>query len=212
TSLSFDNRGTGSSQPLAAPISVPQMSLDTLALMDHLGWDSAHIVGHSLGVLIALELALIAKPRVRSLSLLCGFARGADAVRLTPAFLWLVLRLRFGTPDVRRKAFVELVLAPGQTTRAHYEEFARRFSRVLGHDIDDLLPVCSQQVAAMREHDVTERLAGLSGIPALVVSGEKDRIARPASGRALAAGIPGSRYVEIPGAAHALPILQAERC
>jgi pimeloyl-ACP methyl ester carboxylesterase len=45
-----------------------------------------------------------------------------------------------------------------------------------------------------------------------VINGSKDMIARPALGRALAAGIPGARYVEIPEAGHSLPIIDPDRC
>src|SRR5687767_5462806 len=75
--LSFDNRGMGRSLPLGAPLTVDQMTEDALVLMDAEGWESAHVVGHSLGGLIALNLALTARTRVRSLSLLCTFARGS---------------------------------------------------------------------------------------------------------------------------------------
>ena len=49
-----------------------------------LGWQRAHIVGHSLGGLVAQKLALTARERVRTLSLLCTFSRGADATKMTP--------------------------------------------------------------------------------------------------------------------------------
>lgn len=65
TILSFDNRGVGRSQPAAMKLTVPQMTRDTLALLDHVGWESAHIMGHSLGGLIALDLALNAKHRAQ---------------------------------------------------------------------------------------------------------------------------------------------------
>jgi pimeloyl-ACP methyl ester carboxylesterase len=156
-----------------------------------------------------MQLALNARSRVRSLSLLCTFARGADAVHVTPKLLWILLRLRFGSRPVRRKAFMELVLSPGQK---YSDAIAQRLAAVFGHDIADMPPITNQQVDAMRRHDVTSRLNELSGIPTLVINGEKDMIARPSSGRVIAAGIAGSRYIEIPGAAHAFPILEAERC
>jgi pimeloyl-ACP methyl ester carboxylesterase len=209
--LTFDNRGTGASQPAGMRLSVEQMAADALALMDHAGWASAHIVGHSLGGLIAMQLALMAKFRVRSLALLCTFARGSDGTRMTPALLWIGLRMRFAPRGLRRRAFMEMVLPPGQT-RVYPNDLAERLSRVFGHDIADLPPIVNRQLAAMRRHDVTPRLSELSGIPTLVISAEKDLIARPSSGRAIAAGISGSRYIEIRGASHAFPILEAERC
>jgi pimeloyl-ACP methyl ester carboxylesterase len=128
---------------------------------------------------------------------------------VTTDLLWILLRLRFAPRRVRRKAFLELVLPPGQK---YSEEIAQRLAAVFGHDIADMPPITKQQINAMRRHDVTSRLHELSGLPALVISGDKDMIARPSSGRAIAAGIAGSRYLEIPGASHAFPILEAERC
>jgi pimeloyl-ACP methyl ester carboxylesterase len=209
--LTFDNRGVGQSQPAGMPLSVPLMAADALALMDHVGWPSAHIVGHSLGGLISLELTLTAKKRVRSLALLCTFARGADARRLTPLLLWIILRIRFGPRTFRRQAFLDLVLPPGQRA-VQSDEVSKRIAAVFGHDIGDVPPITNQQLEAMTRHDVTPRLRELAGIPTLVISGEKDLIARPSSGRAIAAGIPGAKYIEIPGASHALPVLEAERC
>ena len=73
--LSFDK---GRSQPLGAPLSVAQMAEDARVLMDAQGWTSAHVVGHSMCGLVALELALSARERVRSLALLYTFAGGVD--------------------------------------------------------------------------------------------------------------------------------------
>lgn len=209
--LSFDNRGIGKSQPAAMKLTVERMAADALALMDHVGWESAHIVGHSLGGLIALQLALTAKQRLRSLTLLCTFARGADGTRMSGRLLWIGLRMRFGSRQVRRKAFMELVLPPDQQHRSS-EELAQFLSGIFGHDIGDLPPITNEQEAAMKNCDVTPRLGELAGLATLVISGEKDMIARPSSGRAIAAGIPGAHYIEISGASHAFPILEPERC
>ena len=58
----------------------------------------------------------------------------------------------------------------------------------------------------MGRYDATSRLGELSSLPTLVVSAFHDRIARPELGRALAAGVPGARYIEIADAAHGVPI------
>src|SRR6187402_2378254 len=65
--LTFDNRGIGASQPAGVAITVPQMAEDAFQLMDDAGWDSAHVVGHSLGGPVALQMALMQPQRVRSL-------------------------------------------------------------------------------------------------------------------------------------------------
>ncbi|KAM9959454.1 hypothetical protein ACTFIR_000530 [Dictyostelium discoideum] len=65
----FDNRGSGNSGT-PNKFSTLDMALDMIELMDHLGWDSAHVIGASMGGMIALELATIIPPqRIRSLTL-----------------------------------------------------------------------------------------------------------------------------------------------
>jgi pimeloyl-ACP methyl ester carboxylesterase len=215
TCLTFDNRGIGASQPAGRKVTVEQMASDALRLLDEVGWESAHVVGHSLGSLTALQLALRAKKRVRTLTLLCAFARGADAVQLSAALLWIIARIKLGPRWIRRQAFMELVLAPEElraARRGGINRVARRLEGVLGHDLGDIPPVTSAQVAAMRSQNLTPRLRELAGIPTLVINGEKDPLAKPASGKALAAAIPGARYMEIRGTSHAMPILQDEAC
>ena len=209
TCLTFDNRGIGASQPAAGRLTISRMAADVLALMDGQRWESAHLVGHSMGGLIAMEVALTAPQRVRTLSLLCTFARGADATRVTPRIAWIGLRCRLGPRNWRRRAFMELVLPPGQPP-GDLPALAERMSLLFGHDIADQPPVVMRQLAAMRHHDVTPRLKELAGIPTLVVSAQYDMIAPPAGSEAIAAGIPNSRYVQIPNAAHSAPGLQAD--
>ena len=64
--LRFDNRGMGNSQPFGAPITIEQMAEDASVLMDAVGWQSAHVVGHSMGGLIAQHIALSQPSRVRN--------------------------------------------------------------------------------------------------------------------------------------------------
>lgn len=207
--LSFDHRGMGQSQPPGARVTVPQLAQDTLALMDAQGWERAHIVGHSLGGLVALEVALAARSRVHSLALLCTFARGREATRLTPAMLWTGLRTRIGTRAQRRRAFLELVLPASACEDAQAERIAGELAPLFGHDLADQPPIVMAQLRAMTAYDATPRLAILGGLPTLVVSAELDRIAPPRLGRAIAAGVPGAEYQELAGAAHGMPIHRA---
>jgi pimeloyl-ACP methyl ester carboxylesterase len=209
--LTFDNRGMGASQPAGVPISVRQMAEDTLWLMTSLGWDSAHVVGHSLGGLVALEMALAQPARVRSLALLCTLARGRDATALSWRMLWFGLRSRIGTRRARRRAFLEMVLPTSALRDADRDRLAAELAAVFGHDLADQPPIVLEQLAALRAYDATDRLGNISGIPTLVMSAAHDPIAPPRHGRALAAAIRGARFVEFDDASHGLPIQHATR-
>ncbi|HEX8536379.1 MAG TPA: alpha/beta fold hydrolase [Cystobacter sp.] len=209
--LWFDNRGLGRSQPLGAALSVAQMAEDVRALMDAQGWDSAHVVGHSLGGLIAQHLALSERARVRSLSLLCTFARGRHVTVPSARMMWLGLRSRVGPRAWRRRAFLRMVMPPDALLQEDPEALAGRLAHLFGHDLADSPPVAMRQMAAMGAYDSTPRLQELAGLPTLVVSATEDPIAPPRLGRVLGEGIPGARYVEVPGASHGVTIQHAGR-
>jgi pimeloyl-ACP methyl ester carboxylesterase len=210
--LSFDNRGMSRSQPVGdAPITVAQLAEDALAIMDAAKWDSAHVVGHSLGGMIAQELALTARSRVKTLSLLCTFAEGRAATR--PSW-WLFqngLRTSLGPKRSRRHAFLEIVMPPHVLATADKDALARDLEPIFGHDLAVRPPITWKQVGAISRFDATQRLAELAGIPTLVMGAAHDPIARPPLVRALAAGIPGARLVEFDDAAHGVVIQHAER-
>jgi pimeloyl-ACP methyl ester carboxylesterase len=211
TCLCFDNRGMGQSQPPARPITVEQMAADALALMDHQQWASAHLVGHSLGGPIAMQLALMRPDRVRSLSLLCTIARGADATRVSWRLLSIGLRSRIGPRPARRRAFLEIVMPPGSVAQVDTDRLASELADLFGHDLADQPAIAMQQLRALRRFDATGRLPLLRRIPTLVLSARHDPIAPPRFGRGLAAALPGSRFVEFDDASHGLPIQHAAR-
>lgn len=211
TCLSFDNRGMGRSQPLGTSVTVEQMAEDAKALLDAEGWGAAHVVGHSLGGLVALHLALTAPERVRSLSLLCTFSGGPHAAPLTARMIWLGLRSRVGTRRMRRRGFLQIVMPPQAFAEADADQLAEDLAPLFGHDVADQPPIVSPQLKALRAYDATPRLGELAGMPTLVVSAFHDPIAPPRAGRVLAGGIPGARYVEIPDASHGVPILNPGR-
>ncbi len=207
TCITFDNRGVGQSTPAGAPITVAQMADDARAVLDAARMESAHVVGHSLGGLVALQLALLDRARVRSLTLMCTFASGRAAAPLTPRMMWAGLRSRVGTRRMRRRGFLSIILSPGPA--ADPDAVAADLAPLFGHDLADQEPITSVQLQAMRRTDLTARLPELAGVPTLVMSAAHDPIAPPRLGRALAEGIPGARYVEAPDASHGLPITHA---
>lgn len=208
---SFDNRGMGDSQPPGERVTVEGMAGDVLALMDHLDMASAHLVGHSLGGLVAMHVALEARMRVRSLALLCTVARGFDASRPTWAIVRLGMAAAFGSLRARRHAFLRLIYPPDFLAAHDLDELATHLEPFFGHDLGVQPSFVNHQLRALRAYSAQSRLNELSGIPTLVVSAGHDPVAAPRFGRALAAGIPDARFVEVPDAAHGVMIQCAER-
>ncbi len=210
--LWFDNRGMGNSVPPGgAAISVEQMAADALHVMDAAKWQDAHVVGHSLGGCIALQLALARPSRVRSLALLCTSADGPGLVRLNAEMIWRGMRMNVGTKASRRRAFLEIVLTQAQHREWDLARVAAELEPLFGHDLGVTPPIVMKQVRAMGAWSVLDRLNELKGIPSLVVGADQDRIARPVLVRATAKGIPGAKLVELDDAAHGITATQPER-
>lgn len=208
--LRFDNRGFGESQPADGPLSIELMADDALALMDSRGFDSAHIVSHSIGGLVALVLAQRSRARVRSLALLCTFSSGRVPTRFSPSLIALGVRTRIGTRRMRRRAFLEMVMPRAVLDDEDLEALALRLSYLFSHDLADQPPIVMKQFAATRRCDATSGLAALAGIPTLVVSADLDPIAPPQYGSELASRIPGARYVEMSDSSHGVTIQRAD--
>jgi pimeloyl-ACP methyl ester carboxylesterase len=208
--MRFDNRGIGRSLPLGSALSVERMAEDVRALMDAAGWDDAHVVGHSLGALVALEVALSSPQRVRSLALLCASAAGRDLVRLSWWSLWVGLRMKVGPRPQRRRAFLEMVVPATSLIDADLEGVAAALAPLFGYDLADQPPIALRQAAAARAYSAAQRLDALPSVPTMVMTGAEDRVARPEHGAMLARRIRHARHVELPGAAHGLTIHRAD--
>ena len=204
--ITFDNRGIGASSIIEGPLTVEGMAADALAILDAEGINRCHVVGHSMGGLIAAQLALTSPRRVKSLALLCTFPDGKSGSRLTSDTFVTGIRTRVGTKRMRRRAFMSLVASKAAMRGPQSEELAQQMTELFGRDLACQPPIIMRQLRAMARFDPRWRLRCLAPIRTLVATGSEDRIARPKHGRALAAAIPGSRYVELQGAAHAVPI------
>ena len=204
--MTFDNRGLGSSSAGSDVLTIERMAADALAIADAEGVDRFHLAGHSMGGLIAQHVAVTARSRVISLSLLCTFGNGQDGARLPPAMMMRAIRTRVGTRRMRRMAMLALVVAPRRLATANREHLASELAQLFGHDLADQPSIVMKQLKSMSAYGATRGLDTLADLPTLVVSGARDLIARPVLGRALANGIPNARYVEFADAGHALPI------
>ncbi|RME74004.1 MAG: alpha/beta fold hydrolase [Planctomycetota bacterium] len=197
----FDNRGVGRSGCPEGPYTMAQMARDAIALLDALGIERTHVVGISMGGMIAQHLALEAPERVERLVLAATSAGGPQAVRPEPWVIELLTRPRAGKSSLEliREA-APILFAPGFIER-HPEvltEIARR------NDERPTAPEGVQnQILAIVGHDVADRLREITA-PTLVVTGDADVLVPPQNSAHLAAAIPGAQQLVLPGVAHGL--------
>lgn len=210
TVVVFDNRGVGQSSLPRGRLSIEDMALDVTAIADVLGLERFHLAGHSMGGLIAQQVALNAPARMLSLTLMCSFAHGRQAATLSMALLVTAIRMRVGTRAMRRRAFTELIMPASYLAGVDSAVLAERLRPLFGHDLASQPTFVMQQVGAMSRFDAGARLSALAGIPTLVVSATEDRIAKLEYGKELASLIPGARFVEIADAGHAVTIQRAD--
>lgn len=197
---SIDNRGVGESN--GAPSSITQMADDALAVLDKLGWERAHVVGHSMGGAVAMALAAKSSSRVSSLALLCTVARGRDIFSLSPRVLAIQMRTRLGTKESRRRAFFELVSGPSYSSTD--EGSLLELEQVFGRRLDELPRVVPRQMFAFARFNSKPMWPALSAIRTLVLSAKHDIVCPAKSGERLAQGIDGALYKLVDGG-HAVP-------
>lgn len=196
----YDNRGVGQSASGSGTYSVRDLALDATALLDHLGWSDAHIVGVSMGGMIAQELALRHRHRVRSLTLIATHAGGRVRTLPTVAGLKLFLRANSADGDARLRNLMELLYPPEHMPNA--EEIQALYSDVLS-----AVPkkrTALKQLAAVLQHNTRPRLHQLAGLPVQILKPARDILVRPTHSDRLHRDIPGSRLVCFPEAGHGL--------
>ncbi|HEY0871822.1 MAG TPA: alpha/beta fold hydrolase, partial [Vicinamibacterales bacterium] len=161
----LDNRGIGQSVFTTRDLSIQDMAEDVLAVADAEGLETFHLGGHSMGGLVAQQLALTARPRVLSLTLMCTFLKGRQATAMSLPMLVIAIRSRMGTRRMRRRAFVEMVMTPEYLATVDRDELCEGLKGLFGRDLADQPRIVMQQLRAASRFDVSSRLGELSGIP-----------------------------------------------
>jgi pimeloyl-ACP methyl ester carboxylesterase len=191
------------------------MAGDALAVMDAVGWPAAHVVGASMGGMLAQLLAVEHPGRVLSLTSIMAtpfFPLSRMTRRKTLALVLTAVRLlrRHGRPTTP-EAVVEFMVAMQRTTGspaypADRDDLLATARVSLDRDPQGLTgPGARRQEAAIRaSRDLRPELARVR-VPTLVVHGDSDVMIRPVGGRATADAVPGARLVVHPGMGHELP-------
>jgi 3-oxoadipate enol-lactonase len=124
--LTFDNRGIGESDKPAGPYTAREMAADALQVLDEAGIDRAHVVGASLGGMIAQELAVAEPGRVERLVLCCTTPGGARAVPMPEVTVRLLEEAASLEPLDALRRFVENALGPDASVELVEEIYRRR--------------------------------------------------------------------------------------
>jgi pimeloyl-ACP methyl ester carboxylesterase len=189
-----------------AAYSAEDMTDDAIAVLDAAGWDSAHVLGVSMGGLVAQRVALRHPGRVRSLTSMA--AQPSDAGRLATAryvHLGLVARLAMMRYPAGREGDIALGLALARALASPGYPFdeAEALSRVERDVRSGVRDIGAQRrQAGAKWHG--GKLAELR-LPVLVLHGAADPLLRPAAGRDTAAAIEGARLVIMQGVGHDMP-------
>jgi len=196
--VTFDNRGVGKSDKPAGPYTINMMADDTLGLMNHLGIQRAHVLGVSMGGMIAQELAINHPERVDKLVLGCSFSKtgiGANSVGMRVA---MEAYEKSSQDETSQRKLISAMLDLSFNSWSN-----RVFLRPIAKIAIRLYPVGGmlEQRKALSTHDTTERL-GMIGAPTLVITGTDDRLVNPASSETIAELVPNAKLVWVPGGGH----------
>jgi pimeloyl-ACP methyl ester carboxylesterase len=219
--IRFDNRDVGRSTTLddlpvptrmqlirrdkrAAGYTLDDMALDVVGLLDALGIERAHVVGASMGAMIAQTVAAKHPARVLSLVSIMGSTgsrwSGQPTLRAMQALLTVPPSDRDGFVERMVKTFT-IIGSPGF---ARDEAELREFAGTAFDRGRNPAAGARQLAAILAMGDRTPALRHITA-PTLVIHGADDVLVRPSGGRATAKAIPGARLLEIPGMGHDLP-------
>ncbi|MGN7296358.1 alpha/beta fold hydrolase [Ferdinandcohnia sp. SAFN-114] len=184
--------------------SLSDMAADTIGLMDALGYDSVHLVGASMGGMIAQTIAIEYPHRVRSLTSIMS-TTGDHSVGQPDYSVFANL----GSPPYDdRQAYIEWQIqsrkAIGSPKYPLDEKLTAQIASLAWDRDHDPLGMMRQAVAVIKSGDRTEQLRSIK-IPTLVIHGENDKMINISGGRAVAAAIPGAELATFEGMGHDLP-------
>jgi 3-oxoadipate enol-lactonase len=187
--IAYDHRGVGASSRLEGPTTIREMAADAAGLLDALELESAHVLGISMGGMIAQELALAHPARIRTLALGCSYCGGPRSARTSDE---VVARLQrswsSGDRELAMRTSWEINVSPAFA--GEEQQWAQFVARAMRRSV--AVPVIQQQAHAIAGHDTSERLRQIA-LPTLVIHGSLDQLLPVANGRLLAELIPGAQ-------------------
>ena len=198
----FDNPGAGETSASRRLPTMRDMAASAVGLADSLGWDRMHVVGVSMGGMIAQEIALGFSDRVRSLSLLVTHAGGTFSALPSARALGLFAKGFLGPKSQRSDAVQRLIFTEEYLQSVDRERITTALDQEIVSSGSRRERIA--QISAVMRHRTRSRLGQLAATPTMVVKAGQDALIRPRESDRLHALIPGSRLVEFPGSGHAI--------
>jgi pimeloyl-ACP methyl ester carboxylesterase len=195
----YDHLGLGESDPLRVVPTMVSMAHDVLRVLDALGWQDAHVVGVSMGGMIAQELALTAPSRLRSLTLIATHAGGFRAITPRPEGLARFTQANLGGSRGRLAALKRLLYTSDYLRTIDVERIDARVTAMAGKRAPT--GTIMGHLAAVTLHRTRRRLAQIR-LPTLIVRPAQDILVHPRNSDILARHIPGARVVHFEDAGH----------
>ena len=194
----YDHRGMGKSGRTNPPFSIADLAADAAALLDELGWESAHVCGISMGGMVGQELALRHPEKIRTLTLGCTYAGGEGATMTSPEVgQRLFESMQSGDRERALRTGWEINVSERfAADDDQYADFRRRAIEVPAN-----LPTIMAQIQAIGPHDTSARLGEISA-PTLVIHGTEDQMLSYKNAEAIARAIPGARLEILDGVGH----------
>jgi pimeloyl-ACP methyl ester carboxylesterase len=187
----------------SASYRLSDMAADTVGLLDHLGLDSAHLVGASMGGMIAQTMAIESPDRVRSLTSIMSTTGDPSVGQATQRALAALLSPPAKTRDEAIERTVSIVRVIGSPA-FELDEPDLRWRTGLAYDrSNDPVGVGRQLAAIAASGDRTAALRSIT-VPTLVIHGSDDALVNVSGGRATARAIPGAELVVLDGMGHHL--------
>jgi 3-oxoadipate enol-lactonase len=197
--IAFDHRGVGASTPLDGPITIREMADDAAGLLEALSIEQAHVVGISMGGMIAQELALAHPERVRTLTLGCTYCGGESSTLTSPEVMQRIAEsLMSGDRQRALRAGFEVNISKA-AQEAKPELYDQQLSIAERRAV--AVPVIMAQIQACSAHDTSARLPQIA-MPTLVIHGTEDLMLPVQNADVIAARIPGARLEIFDGAGH----------
>jgi pimeloyl-ACP methyl ester carboxylesterase len=197
----YDHRGVGDSSPLAEPLTIELLARDAAGLLDALDLDEVHVLGISMGGMVAQELALAHPERIRTLVLGCTYCGGEGSSLTGPdALQRLAAGMSSGDRALAVRTAWEINVSHAFCDSPAGERAWEAFSAI-GLRRAVPVPVIMAQVQACTAHDTSARLDRLT-MPTLVVHGTADEMIPVANAPIIHRLIPGSRLEILDGIGH----------